>query len=270
MGSGQMKKQRVPMQKIRVLEAIYLAAFGLLAITVIGVPIFVHRGFSMTNRLVIEQDLVEALFIAFLLAVAYALSRRYKATLKSHREEINRLGMNNDGLMGRLTEAFKYIGKVNVELQEIRSVVFHLGRLPESRREFKNLLTEFSRNVMTIVNSEWVMIRIVNRRSLNTIVEHLEVRDRDAAVRPQIGNAALVEGEPATDWAMVRCEKENIDIIVACIFPQDKLGHLEKILVEAITGEIALLFIILTAGQYREAVSKSDSSLWTRDHAEKK
>ncbi|MGE5256857.1 MAG: hypothetical protein ACM3KE_09315 [Hyphomicrobiales bacterium] len=231
-------------------EVFYLSAIVFLILMVVGVPFLIRRGVAMTSHVFIEQEVLQALLIAALLSAAFALSHRYKTALNAHREMMQRLAMNNDTLLSRLTEAFKYIGKVNVQLQEIRSVFFQLNRLPENRNDFKNLLRVFARKALSIVNTEWVVVRIIERQSLRTITEHLESRGGEVALYPHIANKSVVDEEPVAGQTVIRCDKENLDITVVCIFPRDNLSREERILVEAIAGEIELLFITFTALQF--------------------
>jgi hypothetical protein len=229
-----------------------MAAVVLLILMVVGVPFLVRRGVAMTSHVFIEQEVLQALLITVLLSAAGALLHRYKTMLNAHRMEVQRLAMNNDTLLSRLTDAFKYIGKVNVQLQEIRSVFFHLNRLPESRNDFKNLLRMFARKALSIVNTDWVVVRVIDRRSLRTVVEHLHVRRGKTALPPRIGNKSVIDAEPMAGRSVIRSEIENLDITVVCIFPRDELSREEKILVEAIAGEIELLFITFTALHFDE------------------
>jgi hypothetical protein len=110
-----MGKLITPLRKIRRLEILYVATIGVMMIMVVCTPFLVRRWISETDRLLGEQEVMEALLIAVLLSLAYALSHIYKALIRSHREEIQHLAMNNTTLQCRLTEAFKYIGNVNLE-----------------------------------------------------------------------------------------------------------------------------------------------------------
>lgn len=249
---GSTEKLLTLLEKARHWETYYAAVFVLLMLMVIGAPFLVRRGVAVTEHVFIEQEILQAVLIAVLLSVAFALFHQYKRVLKAGREEMQRLATNNDTLLSRLTDAFKYIGKVNVQLQEIRSVFFHLNRLPESRNDFKNLLRVFARKALSIVNTEWVVVRIIERRTLRTVIEHLEVRSGAIALHPRIGNKSVVDAEAMAGQAVIRCEIENLDITVVCIFPRDELSPEEKILVEAIAGEIELLFITFTALQANE------------------
>jgi hypothetical protein len=242
-----MRKQLTLSRKIKRLEIFYVTTIGVLMLMVVGTPFLVRRVVAMTNHLLKEQEMLETLLIAVLLSLTYALSRLYKMLLRAHREEIQRLAMNNTTLQCRLTDAFKYIGRINVELQEIRSAFSLLNRLPQSRKDFKNLLRLFARKALTIANTDWAAVRIIDRPSLRTVIEHLESRGACSEPHPHFGNKSLVEGEVVAGRAVIRCENEDLDIVVVCVFPRDELGWEEKILLESIAGEIELLFFTFTA-----------------------
>ena len=235
------------LSKIRRLEIFYVATVGILMIMVVSTPFFVRHWIAETDRVLGEQEVMETLLIAVLLSLAFTLSRIYKALIKTHREEIQRLAMSNTTLQCRLTDAFKYIGNVNVQLQEIRSVFSLLNRLPQSRKDFKNLLRVFAQKALTIASTDWVAVRIIDRPSLRTVMEHLESRRKGIALTHHIGNKSIVEGEPIAGLVVIRRENENLDIAVACIFSRNELSWEEKILLEAIAGEIELFFIAFAA-----------------------
>jgi hypothetical protein len=242
-----MRKQLTLSRKIKRLEIFYVTTIGVLMLMVAGTPFWVRRVIVMTNHLLKEQELLETLLITVLLSLAYALSHLYKTLLRAHREEIQRLATNNTTLQCRLTDAFKYIGQVNVQLHEVRSAFSLLNQLPQSRKEFKKLLRVFARKALTIANTDWAAIRIIDRPSLRTMIEHLESRGACNEPHPHIGNKALVNGEVVAGRTVIRCENENLDIAVVCIFPRDALSLEEKILLESIAGEIELLFFTFTA-----------------------
>jgi hypothetical protein len=183
------------------------------------------------------------MLIAVLLSLAYTLSRIYKALIKTQWEEIQHLSTNNTTLQCRLTEAFKYIGNVNVQLQEIRSVYSLLNRLPQSRKDFKNLLRVLAQKALTISNTDWVTVRIIDRQTFRTVIEHLESRRKGIALNPHISNKSIIEGEPIAGLVVIRCENENLDTTVACIFSRNQLTWEEKTLLAAVAGEIELFFI---------------------------
>jgi len=241
-----MGKLFTPLTKIRRLEIFYLAIIGILMLMVVGTPFLVHRSTALTSHVLKEQEVLETLLLAVLLSLAYVLSRFYRRLLRTYREEIQRLALNNSTMQGRLTDAFKYIGKVNVQLQEIRSAFSLLNQTPRSRKDFKNLLRMFAQKALTIANTDWVLVRIIDRASLRTVIEHLESRGKAVALHASIGSKSIVQGEPVPGRIAIRCENKNLDITVACIFPRDELTWEEKVLLEAVTSEVEMLFLGFT------------------------
>jgi len=94
------------------------------------------------------------------------------------------------------------------------------------------------------MNVDWVTVRIIDRRNLRTIVEHREIRKIHPLVDPHIGNRAVVEGKPVPGCVIVTDAKDNLSIVAACILPLDHLDKEETILMQALVGEIEMLFII--------------------------
>jgi hypothetical protein len=242
-----MGKQLTSLRKIKRLEIFYATTIGILILMVVGTPFLVRRWTTMTNHLLNDEEMLEALLIAVLMSLAYALSHLYRKLLRANREEIQGLAMNNTALECRLTDAFKYIGQINVQLQEIRSTFSLMNRHPQSRKDFKNLLRVFARKALTIANTDWAAVRIIDRQSLRTLIEHLESRGEWSDPHPHIGNKALVEGEVVAGRTVIRCENENMDIVVVWVFPRDELSWEEKILLESIASGIELIFFTFTA-----------------------
>jgi hypothetical protein len=255
-----MEQQLYLLKKIKRLQIFYVATIGALMLMIVGTPVLVRRWIAITNYLLRDQEVLETLLIAVLLSLAYALSHIYNKLLNAHREEIQHLAMKNDGLQGRLTDAYKYIGKVNVQLQEIHSAFSLLNRLPQSRKDLKNLLSMFAQKALTIANTDWVAVRIIDRPSLRTVIEHLETRTEATFSLPHIGNKYVVEEKSIVGQVVVRCENKALDFTVVCIFPRNELSWEEKILLESIAGEIELLFLTYTAIHSRK-VDQSTQTL---------
>lgn len=235
---------RDPIKTLRYLKAVFIAVVGLMFLLIVATPLMVSDGIALFDRFVFEEGAVETVLILVLLALAFLASRAYRTAVATHKKRLLQLAAERNVLADRLTDAFRYIGTVNVQLQQIRSVFSGLKRLPENRRQFKDLLSMFGDKILGMMNVDWVMIRIVDRRILRTIIEHQKVRKTQTVVDPHIGNRAVVEGKPVAGYVIVTGAKANLSIVAVCILP---LGHLDKeeeILMQALVDEIEMLFII--------------------------
>ena len=233
-----------PIKTLRYLKAVFLAVVGSMLLLIAATPFLVPRRIALFDRFVFEENAIEAVLILFLFALAYLASRAYRTAVSAYKKRLRRLAADRSVLADRLTDAFRYIGTVNVQLQEIRSVFSGLKRLPENRRQFKDLMGMFGGKILGMMNVDWVTIRIVDRRTLRTIVEHREVRKTQPVADPHIGNRAIVEGKPVAGCIIVTDAKDNLSIVAACILPLDHLDKEETILMQALVDEIEMLFII--------------------------
>ena len=135
------------------LKFTYLVTIALLLSAVVFTPVFIRSHLVLLKKYVIEEDALEAVFIIILLVIAYILSNLYKKELKKYRQQTRRLMRDNCDLSSKLNDAFKYIGGVNVQIQQIRSIFCGLRRYPLTENEFKKDLTLFARKILEIVNA---------------------------------------------------------------------------------------------------------------------
>jgi hypothetical protein len=225
------------------LKFTYMAAMTLLLSAVVLTPVFI-RSKLVLKRYVIEENTVEAVLIIILLLIAYVLSTIYKKEQKKFRQQTRRLMRDNRDLSSKLDDAFKYIGGLNIEIQQIRSIFCGLSRYPATENAFKKELTLFARKMLGIVNADWVMVRILCQRNLRTMKEHLESRTNVNFICKGISNKAIVANRTIEGYSIVTSNHDNSVIMVVCVFPKKSLTAEEKILVEAITNQIEMLYLI--------------------------
>jgi hypothetical protein len=234
------------------LKFTYTVTIMLLLSAVVFTPFFIKDHLLLFKKYVIEEDAVEAVLIISLLLIAYILSSFYKKELKKYRQETRRLIRDNCDLSDKLNDAFKYIGGVNVQIQQIRSIFCGLRRYPVTEKAFKKDLTLFARKILEIVNADWVMIRIICQNNLRTMKEHLESRKNANSICKRISNKAIVDSRPIEGYSIVRSSHYNSVIMGVCVFPKKSLDEEEKILVEATINQIEMLYLIYTSHQSPE------------------
>jgi len=224
----------------------------LLLSAVVFTPVFIRRHFLLFKKYVIQEDALEAVLIIILLLIAYLLSSIYKTELKKYRQKTRRLSRDNCDLSCRLSDAFKYIGGVNVQIQEIQSIFCGLRRYPTTETAFKKDLALFARKVLGIVNADWVMFRLICQTNLRTMKEHLESRNNCNFMNKGISNKAIVANRPIDGFSIVVSRHDNSMIMGVCVFPKKNLNEEEKILVQAITNQIEMLYHILVSLRLQE------------------
>jgi len=227
-----------------------MVTITLLLSAVVLTPIFIRSHLLLFKKYLVEEDAVETVLIIILLLIAYILSQIYKKELKKNRREARRLIRVNCDLSNKLNDAFKYIGGVNVQIQQIRSIFCGLRRFPTTESAFKKDLTLFAREILGIVNADWVMIRIICQNNLRTMIEHLESRKNVNFTGKGISNKAIVANHSIEGYDIVTSSHYNSVIMSVCAFPhKSRLDKEEKILVEAITNQIEMLYLIFISHQ---------------------
>jgi hypothetical protein len=233
--------------KTKLLELTYMVTAALLLSTVVFATVFIAHHFLFVKKYVIQEDAVEALLISILLLIAYLLSHLYKRELRKYLQETRQLSRDKNDLSNKLTDAFKYIGGVNVQIHETRSILCGRKRYAETENEFRKDLALLARKILGIVNADWSLIRIIGQTNLRTITEHLENRGNAKFIIKGISNKAIVANQTLDEYSIIASRHDNSTVMVACVFPKKNLDEAERILVEAITYQIEMLYIIFVS-----------------------
>ena len=252
-------------KKIRVIKAAYLGSLTVLFFLVVLTPYFIKGNIEIKNTTIFKEEIVEGAVIALLLVVGYVASILYKKEFDKYHKELTELIICKYDLENKLNDAFSYIGKVNVQLLEIKSVFSALQKYPENKKDYRSVLVFLARKALVIANVDWVMFRIINPESLRTVQEYSETRDSLPLLAHNIGNKALVGREAVADCSVVRSEQENLTIRTFCILPSEKLTEDQIILLQTIVSEVEMLFIIFSSEYYKEDLLRK-GGLVQEDH----
>ena len=235
-------------RKLKFFISLYLGVLVFLLLSVIAMPLIIQSELSLTKEIIIEEGLLETSLIVILLGISYFFLRAFKHTLKDHEVAVVRAGEEKSRLLSRLTEAFSYIGTINVELQEIRSILCGLESYPQTKREFNLFVDHLTAKAMTVAGTAWAVIRLISRFSGGTITEYTAVRPNGVLPSACMGNREVLEDRPTEGMRkIVTCQK-NLDFLTVCILPMKPLSEEENILITAIISQIELFFLLYRAG----------------------
>jgi phage host-nuclease inhibitor protein Gam len=241
-------------KNIRLLERTYLLILVAIFLLIVFTPYMIHAGFT-----VFEEQLVEVATILLLFATGYAVLSLYRKEVTRNLEKIHRLMKEKGALENRLADAFKYIGTVNIQIKEIKSVFSSVRKFPENKKDFGYILQFLADRTLSMVNTGWVLFRIIDTQSLNSLGEYSETRGNSVLPRHKISNKALVSTEKLKGFTVVESGQENFYIKTFCIIPKVKLSRENLVFIKAIVNQLEMLFLIFTSIYYRE--SHSDKKL---------
>jgi hypothetical protein len=235
-------------QKLKILIGFYLGALAFLLLLVITIPLVIQHGLSVTRGFIIEEEILEAILIIFLFLVSFFILRGFKHTLKAYEHIVNRVGEERSRLVSRLSEAINYIGTVNVELQEIQSILYGVEHYPQTKREFKQFIDNLAAKAMTIAGTPWIVIRMISRCSGRTVKEYAIVRRNGKLPSTILGNREILENRHPDGLISIGTRQKNLDLLTVCLLPTIQISEEEKILITAIANQVEMFFILYRAG----------------------
>lgn len=233
---------------IRILERTYLLILVAIFLLIVFTPYIIHSGFT-----VFEEQSAEVAIIILLFTVGYAVLSLYRKEAAKNLKDINRLTKDKGALENRLTEAFKYIGTVNIQIQEIKSVFSDVRKFPENKKDFGSILQFLADRTLSMVNTGWVIFRIIDTKNLNSLGEYSETRGNSVLPRHKISNKTLVSSRKLKDFTVVGSGHENFYIKTFCIIPKTKLSRDNEVFIQAIVNQLEMLFLISTSIYYRDS-----------------
>ncbi len=238
--------------KIKFLERFYNVLLVLVFLVIIITPSLINDQVSLTRNLIIREEYAESFLIIILLALAYLVFYFYT---KEHQKNLKRLALinkDNKELESRLNDAFKYIGAVNVQIQEIRDIFTKLKKYPEDKKEFREILNFLAQKALGIVNADWVMFRIINVGNSQILREHVEARGKAVLLKSQIEVRDLLDNRPINNCSVISTESKELNFRVFCIFPSAKLSDNQVVLIKAIVNQLEMLFLIFNSAYIKK------------------
>jgi hypothetical protein len=238
--------------KVKLLERTYLWILVAILLLIVFTPFIIRSGFSL-----VQEEIAEVVAIALLFTVGYVVLLAYRKEVKDNRNNLTRLKQDKGLLESRLSEAFRYIGTLNIQIEEIKSAFSEIQKFPENKKDFQNILQFLAERTLSMVNAEWVILRIIGTEDLDTLSESSETRGNDLLLKHKISNRALASNGKFEGLTVVGSAQENFRIKTFCILPKEKLSNEGKIFIRAIVNQLEMLFVIFTSTHYKNSHVKS-------------
>jgi hypothetical protein len=235
-------------RNIKLLERAYFAILVTIFLLIVFTPYIIRSGFTL-----FDEQIAEVAAIALFFAVGYVILSLYRKEAARNRNDLDRLKQDKGTLERRLAEAFHYIGTVNIQIEEIRSVFSDIGKFPESKKDFRSILQFLADKALCMVNTEWAVFRIIDTQKLDTLSEHSESRGSAFLLNPKISNKHLVSNEKFEGFTVLGSEQENFHIKTFCIIPKEKLSRDQEAFIKALVNHLEMLFIIFALTYYKNS-----------------
>lgn len=241
-----------PIRNRNLLIGFYVTILFFLLMSVIATPLLIRHGIPFTRNFIVEEETVETGLIIILFGISFIILRSFMHSLKTYRRMVERAGKEKSRLVSRLAEAFSYIGTVNVELQEIASVLCGVTCYPQSRKTFRQLIDKTAAKAMAVAATPWLVVRMIDRNSGNTLDEHAVERPGIDLPKIILGNRAILDGRTVDGIQTIVSRQQNLDLVTVFILPStgrgDDMSDERTILLSAILNQIEMLFMLFRSG----------------------
>lgn len=207
---------------------------------IIATPFFNVRFWNFSEELS-EAALISSLFLLMVLLFSF------------YSREVNKYKKQQEDLEERLRETFKYIGSINLQLEEMKKVFSSVNKYPESKKDVQALFAHTAERILGIINVDWVLLRIVDIRNGNNLHEYFISRGNKKTEKIKIENKLLLSGEcPDNKCSVVKSNQENFNIKAFCVLPIASKNDNQKFLINSIVNQLEMLFIIFNSLYYKK------------------
>ncbi|MEJ2155741.1 MAG: hypothetical protein P8X96_10420 [Desulfobacteraceae bacterium] len=235
-------------KKIKSLVVVYFVLMVFLLLCIAATPLLIRHGLTISGHLIMEEEFLETALIVAIFLFSYLILSAYRKALDAYRNAVARAGEDKSRLMSRLTDAFSYIGSVNVGINEIQSIVSGCDHYPQTRKEFKQFLRGLTAKVMTITGAPWIVVRIIDPSTRRTVKEYTARGRGSVAPSTTIGNRAIIEGRLNKEFRTLVVRQKNPDLLTVCILPAIALSEDQLVVATAAAKEIEMAFMLYRAG----------------------
>ncbi len=237
---------------IRIIERTYFGLLIFIFFLIVLTPDLVRSDISFLEEQILESILIGALFF-----IGYFILSLYRKEVDRNLKKLASLEQDKQDLEDRLIDAFKYIGSLNIQIQEIRSLFSDLKKYPESKNDFKNIMDYLCDKVLAMVSCEWVIIKLIDTNTYETLRECSIARGNAIVLKYRLSNKELVENIEHEGLWIVGSSQENFHIKTFCIVPKELTSE-ERIFITGVVNQLEMLFLIFTSTYYNNA-SKSNN-----------
>ena len=233
------------------LQSMYFIIYVILSSVIIFTPIIITGSVSITKKIILDEEIAEVFLLCILFSLSILIFKLYKHEAFKQEELIKKMENDKKTTEEKLFDSLSYIGRVNVQIEEIKSIFNTANTYPETKNDFKKAFRFLSERVLGIVNTNWALLRIINSNTQRTISECFETRQGFSCRYPHVSNKMILEKQLIVPFTTVISNSQNLNILVCCIMLIENISDDQRVFIQAIINEIIMLFIILNSSYYK-------------------
>ncbi len=198
------------------------------------------------NLLGIKEEIWQTIIIFFFLVLIYAASFLYF-------KEFRRLQRYQGSLEERLQETFKYIGSINLQIDEIKRAFSNFKKYPKSKKDINEVFEFFSEKILSMVDADWVVLKVINLENQKTIKQNKKVRAKKNPKTPTINNKDILNNTcNLKTCTIIVSEQENLSIKACCILPFKLKNEEERFFIQSVINQLEMMFLVFSSFYYNK------------------
>lgn len=145
-------------------------------------------------------------------------------------------------------EVLNYLGTLNLQFAHTKSVFEDIKKIPESKTEFKILLSSLAEKFLSINSADWLIFRIIDPANKKTLIEHVQARGgKNVPQQNKISNRELLENQPSgtmKECVLFSSSQENLGIKTFCILSTKEINENQKTVMGIITNNLSIYYLL--------------------------
>ena len=244
------------------LQVLFFVIILILFCLIIYTPTFIFGQMHITNKMIIREETIEGTLLGLFLIACILILYFYKREVIRQERIMHQINNDTPKVENRLFVPDQYIGKTNVHIQEINSIYDNIDNYPKLKDELKKMVSYYGIKILTIIQTDWALIRIINCNTHCTVFENINTRDSLQINYPHINNKTIIEDKQLLPYTTVIYNPKNLNIQVICVLPVDKISNDERIVVQSLVDELTKLYVIINSIYF-----KVDKKIFSEERA---
>jgi len=144
-------------------------------------------------------------------------------------------------------EVLNYLGTINLQFAHVKSIFEDLKKFPESKNDFKLLLSLVAEKALSINNADWVIFRIVDLGTKRILIEHNQARGgKTLPQKKKTGNQISPE-ERDEDYIVIESTQDNLGLKTFCILSGSEINDHQKSLMGILINNLSIYYLLFVS-----------------------
>lgn len=244
------------------LRAFFIVIILVLFCLIIYTPAIIISPVHITKKIIFNEEAIEGSLLGLFLIICVLILYLYKREVIKQEEIIQKINNDKPKIKNILCVSNQYIRMANVQIQEVNSIYDNIKNYPKLKAELKKTFSYYGIKILTIIQSDWALIRIINCNTHCTVFENINTRNSFQMNYPHISNKTIIEDKILLPYTSVIYNPKNLNVQVICVLPVDKITNDERIVVQSLVDELTKLYVIINSIYF-----KVDKKIYSEESA---